>query len=411
MGIMEQSTIELAKDEKGISSDFFVDVVTTLIIVTNYLLEKTGGFGPLLLLETACLVLVSIIPSGKLRFRKSAFWGMYLLFIAYCYLNSYWARDRLSSFAVVFHLIQLFIFVGAMYIVYSGRDSIDSLINTIRYAGAIICLYTYYYYGINRIWDALFTGARLKNEFANVNSIAMIGAMSILISCYRVAASKNDITDIFSFFILIIITATQCRKAFFMLAVGIGAIILIRVKSNNALISLFNYLSVILLGLLTLYILLRMPIFSAINTRITEMVKSVIGLSYDDYSMKQRNTFIYLGIKQFKRTPILGMGIDNSWMLTYPVYGYRTYLHNNYIELLACGGIIGMICYYTMWIYAAIKLFVLKSMGDWESHFCTILLIIYLLNDFGMVSYNSFITYVYIAIIYIHINLLENKRF
>ena len=59
----------------------------------------------------------------------------------------------------------------------------------------------------------------------------------------------------------------------------------------------------------------------------------------------------------------IGIGMNNSW-----VYKYGMYLHNNYIELLADGGIIGFICYYIMYIHV---LFLLtKNKDKYNDEYC-----------------------------------------
>ena len=70
-----------------------------------------------------------------------------------------------------------------------------------------------------------------------------------------------------------------------------------------------------------------------------------------------RLALVDIGWDLFYQSPITGVGVNNPSVLTYFLYGKENYyLHNNYIELLAGTGIIGLLAYYSMYVYIAYNL-------------------------------------------------------
>ena len=53
----------------------------------------------------------------------------------------------------------------------------------------------------------------------------------------------------------------------------------------------------------------------------------------------------------FWQKPILGHGIDSFRTLYGMLGGMETYSHNNFIEMLVSGGVVGFIIYYSIYVY------------------------------------------------------------
>ena len=113
-----------------------------------------------------------------------------------------------------------------------------------------------------------------------------------------------------------------------------------------------------------------------------------------------RFAYVDLGIQIFKQHPILGIGIANANIYTQLYYGHDHYLHNNFVELLACGGVVGFIIYYSMHLYLLANFWRCKKHFDAEYRLCFLLLIINLIVDYGLVSYYDPVKYIMLYIMW-----------
>ena len=78
------------------------------------------------------------------------------------------------------------------------------------------------------------------------------------------------------------------------------------------------------------------------------IVNYLTGTGYIDHSTAVRDQMRRVGLQVFKENPIVGIGFGNTYL--YGVEDY-SYFHDNYVEVLSSGGILGFIIYYGMYGY------------------------------------------------------------
>lgn len=117
----------------------------------------------------------------------------------------------------------------------------------------------------------------------------------------------------------------------------------------------------------------------------------------DDGSIERRTELREYAIMLFKQHPILGAGIDSVRNHLTASGDKGTYSHNNYVELLADFGIIGALIYYFVPVKTAIKsLFNFKKSK--YIRFGLIMLVVYLVCDWGAISYSYRLTAVLLTL-------------
>ena len=100
--------------------------------------------------------------------------------------------------------------------------------------------------------------------------------------------------------------------------------------------------------------------------------------------------------------------MDNARILANIAMGKSAYLHCNYAELAADGGVLGLISYYIIYIYLLYK--EMKYVKyDNSAVLVIVLVLVRLLTDWGAVSYYTKSTYFYIMIYYLHVNTMRKK--
>ena len=148
------------------------------------------------------------------------------------------------------------------------------------------------------------------------------------------------------------------------------------------------------------YILAESGLFGGTIYRMTRLFDAFTGGDNADSSSLLRAYFRELGFEQFLKTPILGMGMGNARLLVHHM-GKDCYLHCNYAELAANGGIVGLFLFY--WIYFYLLKQEKKFMVvDKLSVLIFLLLLLQIVMDYGVVSYYSKRTFFMLMIFVLH---------
>ncbi len=130
------------------------------------------------------------------------------------------------------------------------------------------------------------------------------------------------------------------------------------------------------------------------------------SFTYDSTSL--RYAYTIAGLKMFKENPILGVGLNNfskNVKKYSPMLGiHKTYAHNNYVEILACTGLLGFVTYFSMYLSIILRICQnLKNRADLETRrYQALLLLVFgflLFFDAGAVTYYGKIPWIWFSII------------
>ena len=128
------------------------------------------------------------------------------------------------------------------------------------------------------------------------------------------------------------------------------------------------------------------------------MVSAVTGVGKTDRSATTRLALIDVGLAQFKRTPILGVGMGSGHLVAWKYLNKSFYLHNNFAEVLAGGGLVGFTIYYSIYAYIFVRFFRYRRYATLETAVCVTLLIMALVEDYASVTYYAKETYFYLML-------------
>ena len=383
-------------------SDRFIWLVTFLYLIVS---NTINGSGTVLFGFT---FLVLLFSNFKLKFYKYHIFT--LQFCLYCYATTFWAFNGRYTISVCNAIFMTLICLFVFYEYWKDVQDIHILLRIIMWAGFFVVIYTYYYYGVEDIVTAEGED-RLGNEFNNVNTIAMMTAITLIINFYLRLYVKKDWSVLIWIPCLLIIGATQCRKAFVMLIMGIFILYYYKQKmerKGDMLLPITKILVFVLIGIVILLVLGHTNVFSGLYNRMGGLISSVTGGEDIDASSQVRNTFFEIGWRQFLQNPIVGIGMNNSMIILSQQTGRVTYLHNNYIEIASSGGIIGLISYYSMFVYLLSKEIKYIRLDSSAVLIVTWILIRFV-TDWGAVSYSSRTTYLYLMVFFIHLDNMKKK--
>ena len=352
-----------------------------------------------------------IREQGVIKFRLTWMHGYMLLFIGACYLSTINAIEPSVALSRSFDIVKIFFMLIILYMCYQDKKSVDTLLKIGMWTGYIVCFYTVYFYGLDYFITVLSSSARIANDALNANTVGLLGANAIVMTLYYMLYDRPRWWNIIALPTLGILAATGSRKA--LVFVVVGTVLLFVFKSLRS-ANVVNSIAKIIGSLLALTIVgvavLQLPMFSEVLDRMSSMVDAFSGTGGDSSTII-RMALVDIGWDLFYQSPITGVGVNNPSVFTYFVYGKENYyLHNNYIELLAGTGVIGLLAYYSMYIYIAYNLIRYRNFHSSEYVMVLILFLSQIVMDMGMVSYESKSTYFYMMMFYLEVQLLRKGR-
>lgn len=396
------------------ANDRILFVMLLLYFVSIYISDTLPGGQILTVFPIGIMLLIEIWQNkGKIRLYTKGYFFYIISFTVFCTLSRIWAKDPSLAVSKVNSLI--FILLAAIPVVlciYEWRD-IDMLLKVIMYGGYIVCLYMIVRYGLRGILSILSNSSRLTNEVINANSLGMCTAYSLVINLYFIIYDRLKIRDLFMIPAFVVLAASGSRKAILIVIAGTFGVFVL--KNTDYKRTLRNIARVILISFVLvalIFVLSRLPVFAVITRRMMNLVSLLQGNETRSTSDAWiRLAYNALGIQLFKQHPVLGIGIANANLYTSAYYGHNHYLHNNYIELLACGGLVGFFIYYSVWIYLLIVFWKSRKYRDRQYDICFILLLINVVMDYGLVTYYDKATYLFLLLFWMEKdNLKEQKQ-
>ncbi|WP_162011066.1 O-antigen ligase family protein [Streptococcus sp. S784/96/1] len=394
-------------------------VITTVFLVLNVIAGQLfGGFG-----RTSGFVLLTFVVLSAVVFlfenwfKISVTLTIYhiymLVFAAFCTLSSLWAQDSSLSTLKGERILDIAISMSIFYMIYSERhkDIVNTLFTIMMWSGYLIVAYEIYFYGWSQLMLLLSETVRIHSDFLNANTLGMVVAYSIVINYYLILYRKTPFWQSFPLpFALIVLAGSGSRKAITIVLLGV---VLITFFKNFRGGKLFRKFPKILISgivlLLAFQFLSGLAMFEGVMERLESMLNIFNGNASIDKSTWERLELIKLGWKLFQENPILGVGMDNPRIFSWIVVSKVLYLHNNYMEILSGGGLIGFIVYYWFYGYLFYAYFKYRKGNTELCGICITLLIIRLIIDFGAVSYYDQDTYFWLLIFYLGAKELKSR--
>lgn len=388
-----------------------INVVAVFLFAVFLLFDGyTWGKFAFLAASLAIYVLGLWERNDKIVLRFDMYVVIYFVFIAYVLLTALWAKSAMSTITMARTLFRTFICAYIVYLYFVKEEDVSRLLRILMWAGYVVAIYSLMFYGVDELLKAgTDSSLRADNEFANVNSIAMCCALSCMIQANEFFEKRNRWTCVFLIPVLIVIGATQSRKALLFLIVGVFSAFIVKNQNESFVKKLGKIIIGCVVAVLIIYGLLQLEIFSGIKQRMQTMFNSFTGNGKADGSSLTREKMIEIGWKEFTEHPIGGIGIANSYFITDKYLGIKTYLHNNFVELLSSGGVFAFIFYYAIYVYLFYNLWKYRNADKKQTMFFAIWLLIMLALDYGSVSYYSKVQNFYLMIHFVNIQNLKKK--
>lgn len=316
----------------------------------------------------------------SLEFTKADSW-----LLGFILLSAVSVVYATNIIAVVDMLKTLLVMLVIGYIIgkeIENGDNIDQILFVTVLALFVVALYLYTSVDLNSF--ILTRIGQADTGRWNANDIGIMSSVGIMIGLTQL--KKRSLLQKFILVAMIALFAyidiiMASRKAFIMLIMGLCGM---RVLNNPT--KLIRNILIIILGLcLTWYLILEIPfLYDLVGWRIEGMIAAIRGeTSAADSSALYRAMMLKSALETFGAHPVFGVGLDN---FRYFNSVRVTYAHNNFAEVAADLGIVGIVGYY--WIFAYIIIDFVRTFKNHDTvmNFLFVVIMVYLVNHVAMVT-------------------------
>ena len=337
------------------------------------------------------------------------FW-FFAAFMIYIYTSSLWAKDASLTFEKGFTIAQIVVFCLFAYSLFYSLKNYTVIDKIFYISGIAMCIYILGVYGIQNFLSMMQEGERMGEEVGQVNAIGMYAVVSLFIGLYYAMFKKRPINYVFVALLFFIALSTGSKKTIISIVLCAVLMFFLKFKSEISFKNIIATLIVVSLLILAFSYLIKLEAFESINHRMESIFNLFSGQGKVDSSTSVRMEMIKGGLEQFKKTPFTGIGIGNTGYINAQKIGWFVYLHNNYVELLAGGGLFGFIIYYSMYAYLLFNLIrLIFKYKNSNAVLALIILFLRLVFEIGAVTYYGKVTYIYLTYCFLVVKLEYEK--
>ena len=388
------------------NNDRILLILAALFMMSSYFLVSFGS-GMYVLFAIVILFLVL----SNYKFEVHAFHLFVFQFCLYCYANSMWAlnyHNALSNGNTIFEVLAC---LSVMYCHFKKFNDVTQLMKLIMWVGYVVVFYCYLVYGVDRVADLSSDEGRLSNSFNNINTLSMLASTVVIINIFFIVFRKRrSWFDLLIFPTIFFILSSQSRKGVGMIVLGVFLLFYLKYLRSNekSLMPLMKFTGFVLLFIIVIILFSSTSAMEGVTNRMMGFIAQFTEDGDVDASTQARIGLRHLGWEQFHKTPWFGIGMGCSYFLTHEEFGTNTYLHDNYVELAACGGIFALVSYYSIFLYLLFKERKYFKVDD-MCNLILVLLIIKFFTDYGSVSYITKMNYFYLMVYFLHLESCKVK--
>lgn len=333
----------------------FVAMLTVLFAFNEQTEGKNYAYYVTFFAVIGLSFLVNILGRPTVSVKLPTIW--YGIFIVLCALSSVWALyDPNLSLRYISRMVQVMLVCYCVILYIKTRGDFERF-TALFTAAVMIMIFSIFVRTPYSAWFSGFFG-RIGYENVtgnNINTVAYICVVAVAISFCKAYYYKKRAYYLCTAFELLYIVLSSSRKALFIAAFLLFAMLIFYVNKRFYLLRLVLIIvAVVGIGIA----FLKVPaLYNAAGFRLEKMLNYVVSNDASaDGSLALRKGFSEISSQIFYDHPIIGIGLANNAYQINQVYGIYVYAHNNYLELASGLGIVGLITYYWYYIYLLIGL-------------------------------------------------------
>lgn len=291
---------------------------------------------------------VQILQGDWQKMPLKGYFSAYFPFIAFGFLSTILSVNHNLTFTRAFTMLQNYFLFVLLWLYVIRKEKQQDLLYAIAIGGGVFSVFIVSYYGgiasFIRIMQMADIGMRIGNDVAHLSRIGQSVCIAGVLTAFQLVNEKNKRRFVFFIIVLLldlfVVMASKSRTGLALFALGLMMALFSTNISKNK-----KGLVAFIIGCAVIFIIILQTIdFSSVFVRWIRLFQSA-SLSQADASVNIRMNLILEGLAKFWERPLFGYGLATGTVIS----AYNTYFHNNYVELLATGGIVGFVCFYSIY--------------------------------------------------------------
>lgn len=307
----------------------------------------------------------SVITIGVLAYIVSAKYmnksvGVYAVwavaFFCYSFISGLWAQNVNAVLDTSKTLFLIFVVNVLLSFIIETKEDIKNLLLANFLALIFYLVYILLKVDISQLGEDRL-GVGLLGSLWNANDVGMKLCVGFGLALYF-GFERKDLFEKVLLFILSLVFAivsflSGSRTAFLLLILIAMGMFLLTAKNKMLAIGV---VAVFIAGMYLLVMNVE-SLYEVLGKRLESLIENLFEDDASEGSFDARAEMIRFGWNAFLERPIFGYGMSNFSVLYEQATGRATYSHNNFIEILVNGGLVGFILYYFIYGYIFVKLF------------------------------------------------------
>ncbi len=326
-----------ASDRFGFVLKAFAITFAFLNMITLPVFTFRLGFNNIsILLSGLFVVFAALYIFFRGQFRFCWLIVPYIVFVIYCVLSYLFTRYSFSN------LRTICLVYGLMFFVFEFSVNIKKpklMMEFFLWSTVVLACLIF----IDNYQDILSLSTdRIGNKFGNLNQIGWIFALGFFFCFYRIffLRERYVMSALIALVDLAFAALTGSRGALLLIAASMFVLLFFFFKGKKKLYLLLTCVALVL----GIFLILQIPSFSDLRTRIYRMLISLLsGGTSGDTSSNQRFAMFEEGLFLFAKSPILGNGLASFSVIS----NQAVYSHANLSEMLCNFGLVGL----SIWIF------------------------------------------------------------
>jgi O-antigen ligase len=363
---------------------FAANIITIFVFYQYMAASSVMG----ILLFASSLLILFAHGEKKIIVPKSTVW--YTTFVIYAALSCLWSSyfDWFNASALLRQLIILLVTTSISIYVNDEKD-LEKLMSLFIFSIFVITVLEFSSTPYSEWYDSTL-GSNFSGSNTNEVSFWVVCAeLMVFYKAYVKNGSKLNYILVVYFFYFALLSSS--RKA---LVMGIaGPCLMILFSTYKKFYALRIILAIVLVAAIGMLVMTDDQLYEIIGRRMESMMNYFMNgrTRREDSSLYVREYLISLAKQNFSESPLVGKGFMTFVRIVENDYGMTgLYAHNNYWQILSDLGIIGIIIYYSFYLYCLIML-IKRTVKD-KSKLCLMFLtfiILLLILEYGIVSMTS----------------------